>query len=132
MNPLFVDIWAKYRRNKEDKLIVLIRKAEDVIKSKTKIPTRKQRFNGDSDYLKLTPEQLKINYYDSLTKLFDYEIEFTMLKFPNFLGDYDKVYKALHDFGKLEILYDPHKWYELVDVKKVTASDVTTLKDKLK
>lgn len=126
MNPSFVDIWYKYRGN-VDKLVILVRNAEEIVLSKTKTSQRRARFTGDSNYLHLNAEQIKTNFYDSLCKLMDYKIRFTLLKFPNFLADYASVFNALCNFGDLDFAYDVTQWSQLVDFKKVTASDVSKL-----
>ena len=119
MNPKFVDIWVRERNNK-DKMLILMRNMEDVCKSKEATLERSLRFGGDSKWLKQSPNQLKINWYDSLIKLKNNNVPIYFLKFPNYLTNYDDVFNALKTFGGLNIKYNPKSWNNIIDLKKIT------------
>lgn len=120
MNPQFVDMWFKERGN-QDRLLILMREAEKVCKSKTNSDIRTQRFSTDSSLINLTPNELKQNWYDSFCRIMDYEIPFTILKFPNYMTDYNKVYNALNKKGGLDKISENSKlWNSLFDDEKIS------------
>ena len=122
MNPDFVRIWYHQRGVGRDKFLILVRSAESVHMSKINTPERERIFNTDSSLLKLSPEEIKQNWYDSFLLLLQYKIPFRFLRFPDFLNNYDDVFNALHVWGGLkEISGSPSLWIEMVDKKKVTA-----------
>jgi len=126
MNPIFVDILYKYRSNK-DKLLILFRPAEEVIESKTKNIVRIQRFALDCDYLKQDPIELKLNWYDSFTKVLRYGFDYQILLFPQFINDYFKIISILNKWG-VNLNPNVELWNKHIDINKITSSKIGFLK----
>jgi hypothetical protein len=122
MDPVFMQIWIEHRGHKHDRMLILARETEKIVRSKANTPERARLFALDSHRLRLTAEQLKQNWFDSFMLLLNSGIPYRVLKFPIFLDDYDAVRGALQEFGGLEkIPNDAALWRTMIDRKKVTA-----------
>jgi len=120
MRPEFVTHWYTQRGNR-DKLLILSRNMEEVVESKRKTSERQQRFSGDHKLLQQTPNELKQNFYDSLQRVLEYGIDYILLRFPDFLKDYDKLYEVL-TWGNLNVPHNSKAWESHVDYTKITCS----------
>lgn len=118
MNSNFVDYWYDCRGN-SDNLLILIRETENIFKSKKKDIKRYKRFLKDHNILKQTSNEMKINFYDSFLKIIKYDFNFCVLKFPDYLEDYFKLYNTLRKLN-FNIKYDKEGWYNYIDMKKVS------------
>ena len=103
--------WTACR--KQMKVIHLTRDSECIMQSyKTsfKHTDPRSRKEDIDNYLKRFREEVQ-----------QLDVPMVELNYPDYLDQYDEVYKALHDFGELEFEYDKGKalWDHVVDKKLV-------------
>ena len=123
MHPALMSIWLSARGSNQDRLLILVREAEAVVRSKTNTQRRAEIFATDSNTLKQTADEMKQNWFDSFALVLHSGIRYHFLMFPDFLRNYDSVFNALRVFGQLKnVPTSKELWEETVNMEKVTAS----------
>ena len=118
MNPVFVHIWFKFRKN--DSFLVMERPKHLVIRSKMRHP---ERFNHDSYLLKQTALQLRMNYAQSREVLSGYTSRIRPLRFPQCLHSMGLVNLRLEQLDP-NVQIDSEVWKRIIDLDKVHIGDV--------
>jgi len=117
-HPDIIETWYKVR-GKDIKVLILHREFEEVILSRLKAGWK----DGDPKRRKNINE-LKIDFAEFMTRILKLGIAYSILYYPNFLKEYDSVYKAL---SHLDINFDKEEgksiWSDLVNMDFVSSPE---------
>jgi hypothetical protein len=107
--PYILKVWAKYADDL--RLVLCHRNFDCVAASRTAI---------ESSILKSTDE-CRETFFMFMERVLELNIPFRVLKYPDFLDQYDLVYESLSIFGKLNFNKEKGKkiWDKWVDLSKV-------------
>lgn len=107
--PYILKVWAKYAN--DFRLVLCHRNFDSVAASKTAIGSTKLTSSDDC----------RETFFMFMERVLELNIPFRVLKFPDFLEQYDLVHEALSIFGKLNFSKQEGKkvWSDWVDHSKV-------------
>lgn len=115
MNPVFVNVWNKFRGHSKDQFLICYRPPRGVCKSKQRHP---DQFDSDSVLLQQTPEALQWNFQASVRQLEWYGYDYYFLGYPAFLHSRQWVNIGLGYLG-FDRSISERTWKETVDLDRI-------------
>ena len=110
-NPDLIKAWWSVRQ--DFKLIICHRKIEDVYKSRKSLPPQYD------DPKRIELDEYKIDFADFITEVLELKIPYKFLFFPQFLFEFEHVWKTLQEIGLEHSFEDGKKiWDEIIETDK--------------